>query len=318
MSPVDTLGQDVVEETRAFNAELERLRAAETPVYTLPPAVVRRARRKGAGPFPPPVYLPQARDVTIPGRGGEIRLRVLAPEGDAAGVYLHFHGGGWTLGAVDLQDPLLAALAERTGLVVASVEYRLAPEHPHPAGADDCEDAALWLLDGGARELGAAGRLAVGGESAGAHLAVMTLLRLRDAHGVSPRTTFAAVNLVAGCFDLSGTPSRRLWGPWDLILSAPTMEWFIDGLLPGVGLEARRASALSPLFAPLHDLPRALFTVGTLDPLLDDSLFMAARWRAAGNEAELRVWQDAVHGFSAFTLEIARRSHDDQFSFLGR
>ena len=317
MSLVDTLGQDVVEETRAFNAELERLRAAETPVYTLPPAVVRRARRKGAGPFPAPVYLPQARDVAIAGRGEEIRLRVLAPEGEAAaGVYLHLHGGGWTLGAGDLQDPLLAALAEATGLVVASVDYRLAPEHPHPAGADDCEDAALWLLDGGARELGAAGRLAVGGDSAGAHLAVLTLLRLRDVHGVSPRDTFSAVNLVAGCFDLSGTPSRRLWGLRDLILSSPTMEWFIGGLLPAVDLEGRRAPELSPLFAPLHDLPPALFTVGTLDPLLDDSLFMAERWRAAGNEAELRVWQDGVHGFGAFSLEIARRSHDDQFAFL--
>ena len=87
-------------------------------------------------------------------------------------------------------------LARETQLVVASVDYRLAPEHPYPAAPDDCEDAALWLLDGGAQELGAPAVLAIGGESAGGHLSALTLLRLRDLHGVAmrsaPRTSSTA------------------------------------------------------------------------------------------------------------------------------
>ena len=96
-------------------------------------------------------------------------------------------------------------LAEATGLAIASVEYRLGPEHPHPAGPDDCEDAALWLLGGGAAELGAPERFAIGGESAGGHLSALTLLRLRARGG----PTFAAANLVFGAFDLSLTPNAR-------------------------------------------------------------------------------------------------------------
>jgi len=304
-----TVGLDVLEETRAVNAELERFLATQAPVHTVPAEVVRQARRGGRGPFPAPVYLPQARWETIAGRGGEIRLRVLEPEGEAAGVYLHIHGGGWTLGAADLQDPLLWELVEATGLAAVSVEYRLAPEHPWPACADDCEDAALRLLERGAP------RVTIGGESAGAHLAVVTLLRLRD-RGVDVRDAFAAANLVFGVFDLSGTPSRRLRGGRDPFLPESALDWFTGGLLPGTEPEARRDPQISPLYADLAGLPAALFTVGTRDPLLDDSLFMTARWSAAGNDAELRVWEEGVHGFTALPTEAARRSRAEQYEFV--
>jgi acetyl esterase len=304
-----TLGLDVLEETRAVNAELERFLATQPPIHTLPAEAVRRARRAERGPFPAPLYLPQARWETISG-GGDLRVRVLDPAGEAAGTYLHLHGGGWTLGAADMQDLLLWELVEATGFATVSVDYRRAPEDPWPACADDCEDAALWLLDRGA------GRVTIGGESAGAQLAVVTLLRLRDRHGVDVRDAFAAANLVFGAFDLSGTPSRRLYGPGDAFLPESAMDWFIGGLLPRADPEARRDPQISPLYADLRDLPPALFTVGTRDPLLDDSLFMAARWSAAGNDAELRVWEEAVHGFSAFRTEAARRSRAEQSAFV--
>jgi acetyl esterase/lipase len=124
---------DLLTETRAFNAKLERTLAAMPPVESVPPEVSRRARREGRGIFPKPLYLPRARDVTSPTRGGDLRLRVLAPDGEAAGVYLHIHGGGHVLGSADGQDPLLFALVEATGLCAVSVDYRLAPEHPFPA-----------------------------------------------------------------------------------------------------------------------------------------------------------------------------------------
>jgi len=299
---------EMLSETRAFNEALDAILATQPSIETFPPAVTRQARREGRGVFPPLVFVDQARTITIPGRSSEISLRLFEPE-SPRGAYLHIHGGGWTIGSADGQDPLLWELAQATGLTAVSVEYRLAPEHPFPAGADDCEDAALWLLENHT------GRLAIGGESAGAHLAALTLLRLRDLHGISPRT-FAAANLVFGAYDLTGTPSRHLWGDRELVLSSPMMDWFADCFLPGMPDEERRAPSVSPLFAELHDLPPALFSCGTADPLLDDSLFMEARWRQAGNETTLSLWDEGIHAYTAFPIEIGRRSRAEQVAFL--
>ena len=305
---------DMLAETRAFNAQVERLLATQPSVHTVPAAIVRKVRLQGGGTFPPPVYLPQARDLVIPGRGGDVRLRVLAPAGEAKGVYLHIHGGGWVLGEADLQDPALWEVVEATGLCAVSVGYRLAPENPYPAAPDDCEDAARWLVERGAAELGVPARFTIGGESAGAHLAAVTLLRLRDRHGIVG--AFRAANLVYGAYDMAQTPSARRWGDRNLILSDAIIRYFGDCFLPGLDLEARRAPDISPIYADLRDLPPALFTVGTLDPLLDDSLFMDARWRAAGGRTELRVWPEAIHGFNAFPLAMARAANTAQTKFL--
>jgi acetyl esterase len=300
-------------EMRAFNEELERLIATQALVNSVPPEVSRRIRREGRGIFPGPVFLPQARELTIPGRGGEIRLRILAPEEEATGVYLHIHGGGWVLGGCDEQDLRLWAMVEATGLCAVSVEYRLSPEHPYPAAPDDCEDAALWLLERGLDELGAPARIAIGGESAGAHLSAVTLLRLRNRHGI--RGAFAAANLVFGVFDLTMTPSQRNWGERNLVLSTPIMEWFGHQFVGDRDLEALRDPDISPLYADLSELPPALFTIGDCDPLLDDSLFMEARWRAAGNETELRIWPECVHGFTAFPLAFSHAATQSMYEF---
>jgi acetyl esterase/lipase len=291
-------------ETRAFNAELERLLATMPPVHTLPPEKTRRARREGRGIFPAPVFVPEARTLEIDGPAEPVRLRIIATEGEATGTFLHFHGGGWTLGENDMQDPRLARLARDTGLTVVSVAYRLAPEHPYPAGPDDCEAAALWLLgEEGRAALGVDGPLAIGGDSAGAHLAVVTLLRLRDRHGITGR--FATAALQYGGFDLSMTPSQRLWGDRNLVLSTPIIRWFADQFVPGYDAERRRDPDISPLFADLSGMPPAIFTVGTQDPLLDDTLFMEARWRAAGASSQLRIWPEAPHGFLSLPMSVA-------------
>jgi acetyl esterase/lipase len=101
---------------------------------------------------------------------------------------------------------LLHTLATRAHLAVASVDYRLAPEHPFPAGPDDCEAAACWLVEHAQREFGTS-RLLIGGESAGGHLSALTLLRMRDRHGAAD--AFCGANLVFGAFDLGMTPSQR-------------------------------------------------------------------------------------------------------------
>ena len=318
MSTVRPAAPDVeqqdIDEARAFNAQLEALIATQPLVYTVPPEVTRKARREGKGIFPAPVFLEEARDIAIAGRSGPIKVRLIRPDRRPTGIYLHIHGGGWTLGGHDMQDVALKQLANETGLAAASINYRLAPENPYPAGPDDCEDAVLHLLEHGPALLDAPARFAIGGESAGAHLAVVTLLRLRDRHGITNR--IAAANLAYGAYDMTGTPSQVLWGDRNLVLSTPIVIWFGNNFLPGTAMEQRRDPDISPLYARLHDMPPALFTVGTMDCLIDDSLFMAERWRVAGNLAEIAVYPEGVHGFNAYPTALARKANARQFEFL--
>jgi acetyl esterase len=313
---------ELLAQTRAFNAELERLLATIPSVDTVPPEETRQARREGRGIFPAPVFLSEARLLNIDGPAGPVPLRILDPPEESNdspnepnGVFLHIHGGGWTLGENDMQDPRLSRLAADTGLTVASVGYRLAPEDPYPAGPDDCEAAALWLLGDEGRAALGDGPRAIGGDSAGAHLAAVSLLRLRDRHGITGG--FSAAVFQYGAFDLSMTPSQRLWGDRNLVLSGPIIRWFADQFLPGYDRERRRDPDISPLFADLTGMPPAIFTVGTQDALLDDSLFMEARWRAAGS-SELRVWPEAPHGFVSLPMTVAELALAAEHDFLRR
>ncbi|WP_431042646.1 alpha/beta hydrolase [Streptomyces sp. P1-3] len=319
---IATTGLDPAElaETRAANDRLEQLLDGEIPLHVQddPPAA-RAQQRAGGGGFPAVTLLPEAvwRTVTAPS-GHRVRLRVLTPPEDRqpAGVFLHFHGGGGVLGSADGQDVRLRDLAHHVGVAVVSVEYRLAPEHPYPAGADDAERAALWLLDQAAAEFGT-GRLLIGGESHGARLSVTTLLRLRDRHSVAPADAFRAAQLSFGAYDLAyGTPSARRAGDRNLLINSPVLAWFREQLLPGRSPAERLDPDISPLHADLRGLPPARFTVGTADPVLDDTLFMAARWRAAGNAAELEIVAEGWHGFTLAPTTVARRELATQEAFL--
>ncbi len=300
--------EPVAPKTAAFNAALEQ-RLSEAPAITdFEPAQVRAARERGESVFGEIRTLDQAVTRTVTHDGRSVAVRLLVPE-NPRGAYLQVHGGGWVLGAAHHADLLNWQLAQSAGLAVVSVDYRLAPEHRHPAGADDCETAARWLVENASVELGT-DRLLIGGESAGAHLAAVTLLRMRDRHGYRG---FRAASLVYGCYDLTFTPSVANWGRRNLILSTPIIEWFTDHF---VDPDRRRDPDVSPLYADLRGLPPALFTVGTLDPLLDDSLFMHARWRAAGNSAELAVYAGGIHAFNAFPLAIADQANERMARFL--
>ena len=240
----------------------------------------------------------RAEDMMIPGAEEELRLRIFRPRGEVRGAMLHIHGGGWNYGNPELSDVANEALCEPLDVAIASVDYRLAPAHPYPAACDDCEAAAVWLMNNAPREFGT-DRLVIGGESAGGHLSAVTTLRMRDRHGFS----FRGVNLVAGLYDLSGVPSHTaLDGP---LLSSAGIESFTDQFV-GPGL--RHDPDVSPLYADLGGLPPALFTVGTLDPLLDQTLFLYTRWLAAGNPAELEVCAGGPHGFDALSCPEAQRA----------
>jgi len=234
-----------------------------------------------------------------------VRCRVFTPPSAPAAVYLHFHGGGMVSGRPEVSDAANLALSQRHGVAVVSVDYRLAPEHPHPAGPDDGTAVLAWLLDHAQAEFGT-GRVVLGGESAGGYMAAIVALRARDELDAIDRV--AGANLVYGVFDWSLTPSQRgrraTLGPD--VLDPERIAFFADCYLPGRSAEERRDPSASPLFADLHGLPPALFSVGTNDHLLDDTLLMAARWRAAGNAVDLFVAPDMPHGFQAFPCGITR------------
>jgi acetyl esterase/lipase len=216
------------------------------------------------------------------------------------------------LGSPRMNDTGNAGLCERHRITVISVDYRLAPEHPFPAGGDDCLAVARWVLE---REKGP---IVLGGESAGGYYAALTLLRIRDELGAIDRISGA--NLVFGVYDLSGTPTGLGVRPNEVpdILTGDLGEFVLECYLPGRSRLDARAAAFSPLYAHLHDLPPAIFTVGSADHLLDDTLFMARRWEAYGNHAELAVYPDCIHGFVGFPMELAKRANERIDEFFDR
>jgi acetyl esterase/lipase len=254
---------------------------------------------------------PRAVVRTIDGPAGPIRLRTFVHD-QPEGVLFHIHGGAWMAGSPEMMDQLHEIIVDTCNVAVVSVDYRLAPEHPYPAGPDDCEAAACWLVDHAADELGSE-RLLIGGESAGAHLAAVTLLRMRDKQSAVDR--FLGANLVFGAYDLSRTPSQRGVGIVSGTDILDSSSFPLDLYLPGMTGEQRRDPDVSPLFADLRGMPPALFSVGTNDHLLDDTLFMAARWEVAGNQSELLVYPDTPHGCIALP-SVAGHFFPRLFDFL--
>lgn len=234
-------------------------------------------------------------DRVIDGPGGPLRIRCKSPESPSA-VLLDIHGGAFCMGSPDDGDQLNAAYVKHANVAVVSVDYRLAPEHPYPAGPDDCEAAAVWLLNNAPREFGT-DRLMITGTSAGGNLAAVTLLRLRDRHDALDRVVGA--NLVYGGYDLSGTPSQ---------INQDKVS-FRAVYLPTIAVADRKVPDVSPLYADLTGMPPALFTVGTNDYLYDDNLFMYMRWRAAGNQAKLAIYPEALHGFTGMPSAMGREAN---------
>jgi len=300
----------IASDTARLNDAIIELMTGLPDWWNVGAETTREARRQGVGPFPAPVLSPRARTIVITGRdGNEIPLRVIAPD-TSRGVYLHIHGGGWVLGSADSQDPMLERIADTTGLAVVSVEYRLAPEYPYPAGPDDCEFAAAWLVRNAKAEFGS-DVLTIGGESAGGHLSAVTILRLRDRYGY---TGLRGANFAYGAFDLSLTPSQRAFGDRRLVLRTIDIHQFANAFLPTIA--DRRVPDISPLYADLTGLCPALFSVGTQDALLDDTLFMHARWIAAGNETELAIYPGGAHGFTLFPNRLADEAAARSEAFL--
>lgn len=224
----------------------------------------------------------------------------MPPSGDAAGVLLSIPGGGFYLSSAASNDIRNRRLADALGVAVVSVDYRLAPEHPWPAAPDDCETAALWLTEHAEREFGTT-NLSVVGFSAGATLAMTTLLRLRE----RGRGVFGSAVLQFGTYDLSAqTPAGRLIAD----------EYFLHAYVGH--MEDRTQPDISPIYADLTRLPPVLMLVGAEDVLLEDNLAMAVRLAAAGVDVDLRVYPASPHGFAGHPTAMARAATGDITTWL--
>ena len=290
-------------ETKAL---LDQMRAAESalpPLETITPEQMREIA-KGMGT---PPRRDDGVDRIIEGPHGPIPLRILGVHDSPRAVYLSYHGGGWVMGAHDHRDDFLHAFGTQIGAAVVSVGYRLCPEHRFPAPADDCEAAAAWLVSNANEEFGTS-EIIIAGESAGAHLAAVTILRMRDRHSF---TDFRGADLRYGMYDLRLTPSVRHYAAPGL--NRTTLTHLLDFV---VDVDQRADPDVSPLIAELHDLPPALFTCGTVDSLIDDSVLMWARWRTAGNPAELALYPGGTHGFDGTPTALGRSAVDRAAAFV--
>lgn len=256
---------------------------------------------------------PETREVTALGR--TVGVRIFRPADTIKGVLIEIHGGGWTIGNARLSDAANLELVTATGLAVVSIDYRLAVNHKLADVVADCVAAALWTIENVRAEFGT-DRLVLRGDSAGAHLAALTVLALRDQHRCAG--ALRGVLLSFGIYDFAGTPSVRQAGREVLILHGPTIRATLRKLSPGLSDEERRAPSLSPLYADLRDLPPALFVVGDQDVLLEDSRLMEARWRGANSNSEIFVVPQTPHAIYALNTAIAGKARDYAFAWLLR
>lgn len=278
-------------------AYLERVAAAGAPpVWEQELGAARLAYGATAqelwGPADP---LDAEEDVVLDGPGGPLPVRLYrpAPAADGArGCLVFLHGGGWVLGDLVSHGPLARGLAARSGAIVASVDYRLAPEHPFPAALDDAWTALRWATGPAAAAHGIdPARVAVGGDSAGGNLAAACALRARDA-GIALRLQLLVYPVTDARTD---TPSY-VANSDGFGLTRGAMEWYWAQYAPG---EAERAlECCSPLrAASLAGVAPAHVLTAQHDVLRDDGDLYAARLAAAGVPVEHRVWDGMNHGF---------------------
>jgi len=242
----------------------------------------------------------------IKGPGGDIPLVIFRPDTILA-VVLDIHGGAWSVGTAANDATLNDEMARKCKVAVVSVDYRLAPEYPFPACIDDCKAAAKWLLTNAQKEFGT-DKIFISGASAGGHLAAVTAFYIRDSLKAIDKVK--GVNLVYGCFDLGRTPSCRQVTDTTLLLYKKSLEESLQLVFGGWSIEQRQKPEYSPLYAELKGMPPALFTVGTADPLMDDTFFMETRWRNAGNKTYLAVYPESPHGLNILPTKMAKIANE--------
>ena len=250
------------------------------------------------------------RDYAFDGPRGDVPVRVYRPDVETpAPTLVFYHGGGWTLGTLDSADDLCRNLARRVGCVVASVDYRLAPEQPFPAGLDDAYAALEWVAQHAETFGGDSSRLAVAGTSAGGNLAAAVALRAREFGGPDISHQALLYPITDHAFD-TDSYAENADGP---LLTRADMEWFWDQYLrsPVDGANPY-ASVLRASDSGLADLPSATVVTAGFDPLRDDGAAYANRLAEAGVDVDHQHYPTMAHGFLSLSdvVDVADEAFD--------
>jgi acetyl esterase len=283
-------------------ALLEVMRAAGTAQpYTLPVEQAREQMRAALVTRGEPLALGAVEDASLPTPHGALTMRLYRPAAGVLPISLFLHGGGWTLNDLDTHDRLCRRIARRSGWLVASLDYRRAPEHKHPAALDDAHLAYRWLLDNAERIEGDPSRLAIVGESsAGATAACLTLL-LRDLGAQLPVLQILAYPIADLC---DRWPSYQERGT-GYTLDSEFARWSLGNYLPAE--YDSTDSYLLPLAArELGGLPPTLVMTAEFDPLRDEGIEYARRLRSAGVAVQHVHAEDQMHSFLLLDRAVAK------------
>ncbi len=304
-------GQVLASDIQAL-IRLSEWAGSESITERAPPEEARAMSRAGAeAAGGPKLPMAQVDELELPGPAGPIRARLYTPssavsggstkpEGDRSSsrrppLLVYFHGGGWVIGDLDTHDGACRFLAANAGVLVLSVDYRLAPEHPFPAAVEDAFAAFCWAAEQAAWLGADRRRIAVGGDSAGGNLAAVVSVLARDAGGPDP----AMQLLIYPVTDAGDSASRRLFAKGFLLTKAD-MDWFEGHYLPSPGsAEDPRVSVLRT--DDLSGLPPAYVVTAGFDPLRDEGEAYAERMRLAGVRVALRRHPGLVHSFANLT-----------------
>ncbi|CAL5228497.1 g11644 [Coccomyxa viridis] len=282
----------------------------QPPKGTVPIEDMRRGMSRMPVPDPEPVH--HVEDKTIPGPASQLPVRIYkpqAPAGQQLSALVYYHGGGFIFGGLQSHDPMCRAVANKVPCIVVSVDYRLAPEHPFPAAVDDCLAAAEWVA-ANLESLGAtSGKLAVGGDSAGANLAAVTAVSARDCGG--PK--FAHQLLIYPVVDSSQVngefkyESYKECGPGTKgLLDSSDALWLTKHYL------TRPEDATDPRFAVIRadhkGLPPATVITCEVDPLRDEGKAYAEKLKAAGVQVNSFHYKGTFHGFMQFPVPQAKEA----------
>ena len=295
-----------------LDEDMERLIAlsaatGQPPITELSPEEARRwSERMHAAPDPPhPVAL--VRDDSIPGPAGDIPVRVYHPAPDEPRpLLLHFHGGGWVLGNLDQADEVCRRMADEADVVVVSVDYRLAPEHPHPAPSEDAIAATRHVLGEASRFGGRHDRVGVCGDSAGGHLAAIAALAMRDEAASPPLALQFLIYPVTDCdferHSMIANASGRL-------LETEGMRWFWDHFCPEHA--HREAWTASPIRAEsLEGVAPAIVALAAHDPLYSEGIAYARRLEESGVITTTHIARDLIHGYYGLTAASPRADQE--------
>ncbi len=276
-----------------YQAMFEQL-AANVPapkLSELPIAVAREGYRMSR-PVNPDLAIHAIENRTIDGPMGNIPIRIYRPAGDGLfGTLVYFHGGGWVIGDLDTCDSVCREIATLAGVVVVSVDYRLAPEHVFPAAVNDCYAAVLWAAEH-ATELAGNGKIGVAGESAGGTLATVMAQMTRDQGG--PALAFQGLFYPV----IEADMNRQSWSDngAGYLLETAIMEWFWETYCATV--TDRDDPRTSPIKAAnLANLPPALVLTAEYDPLRDEGEAYGEALQAAGSKAQIMRCEGLVHDF---------------------